>query len=114
MNKILAVLLLTLAFVSCGGAATSPITTASSNNCTTNGNCPEVTIFWTDSSTGVLFHTVYRSATSGGPYVPIATNLTGGSFMDRNVKKGSVWYYVATSTNSVGESKKSNELRATP
>ncbi len=114
MKKILLMLLLTMVVVSCGGVSTSPISTASASNCSVNGNCPEVTIFWKDTSTGVLYHTLYRSTTSGGPYTIVANNLTGGSYVDRNVKRGEVWYYVATSSNSVGPSKYSNELRTTP
>lgn len=45
-----------------------------------------------------VFYDVYRSKTNGGPYSPIAFNLSQLTYMDTPPKVGT-YYYVVTATN---------------
>jgi fibronectin type 3 domain-containing protein len=78
---------------------------------------PSVTLAWSwsqgtgDPATG--FH-VQRSATTGGPYVTVATVLVGTlTYLDTTVTVGATYFYVVTSYNSAGDSAKSAEVACT-
>lgn len=47
-------------------------------------------------------YSVYRSATVGGPYTKIATNVTTTAFTDANVIFGSTYYYIVKTVDSSG------------
>jgi len=66
---------------------------------------------------GVPFTTAYevkRATVSGGPYTPIATGVSGSSYVDLAAVNGTTFYYVLTATNDIGESLPSAEVSATP
>ena len=57
-------------------------------------------------------YNVKRSETSGGPYVIIASNVTGPVYLDNNVTSGKDYFYVISAVNTVGESDNSTEIKA--
>src|SRR5204863_172389 len=65
-------------------------------------------------SSGATGYAVRRSETAGGPYITIATGLTGLSYTDSALTNGTTYFYVATASNLGGESGVSNEASATP
>jgi fibronectin type 3 domain-containing protein len=71
-----------------------------------------VTLSWTASS-GAASYRVKRALTSGGPYSQIATP-TSSSYTDTAVANGTLYFYVVSATNSVGESVNSSQVSATP
>jgi hypothetical protein len=52
------------------------------------------------------------SATSGGPYTLVASNLTGGCYTNTGLKLGTTYYFVVSSINSAGESANSSQVSA--
>jgi hypothetical protein len=72
-----------------------------------------VPLRWQQSS-GATGYTVLRATTSGGPYSAIASNVTGGSYVDNSVVNGTTYYYTVTATNAAGSSASSPEDSATP
>ncbi|MCP4710312.1 MAG: hypothetical protein GY869_16950, partial [Planctomycetes bacterium] len=68
-----------------------------------------VTVSWNEpTGENPLGYNLYRSATSGGSYTQLATDITGLSYVDDTVG-GTLWYYVATALYVDGESFYSNE-----
>jgi hypothetical protein len=65
-------------------------------------------------SFGATSYTVMRATTSGGPYTPVASNVTGGSYTDKSVVNGTTYYYTVTASNAAGTSANSPEDSATP
>lgn len=65
-------------------------------------------------SFGSTSYTVMRSTLSGGPYTPIASNVTGGSYVDTSVTNGMTYYYTVKADNAAGTSAGSPEDSATP
>ena len=62
---------------------------------------------------GIAGYNVYRSVTPGGPYVRIASGVTGLTYHDLIVNNGIIYYYVVTSVDAAGhESTYSTEARA--
>lgn len=61
----------------------------------------------------VVAYNVYRSTTSKGPYVRIATQVKDLKYTDWLVNSATTYYYVVTSLDSAGrESPYSAEIRA--
>ena len=61
----------------------------------------------------VVGYNLYRSTTSGGPFVKLASNLTALRYEDRLVGNGRTYFYVVTAIDQAGrESRYSNEARA--
>jgi len=57
-------------------------------------------------------YNVYRGTTAGGPYVPIALNVSESGYKDTLVSGARTYYYVVTSVDSRGhESAYSKEIR---
>ena len=57
-------------------------------------------------------YAVYRSTTSGGPYVRIASGVNGPTYHDGLVTSGRTYFYVVTSLDQNGkESKYSVEIK---
>ena len=81
---------------------------------TATGTTGRVTLNWTVPTSGASSYTVYRAATSGGPYMQLASSVTATQYVDKNVVNGTTYYYVVTAVNLVGESARSNEAAATP
>jgi fibronectin type 3 domain-containing protein len=62
----------------------------------------------------VVGYNVYRSTTSGGPFVNLATRVPGPRYEDRLVNSGRTYFYVVTALDQAGrESRFSGEIRAT-
>ena len=57
-------------------------------------------------------YNVKRSLTHGGPYTPVATNVTAMVFNDTNVSAGTLYFYVVTAVDAAGESVNSSEASA--
>jgi hypothetical protein len=72
-----------------------------------------VPLRWQESF-GATGYTIQRATTSGGPYTTVASNVTGGSYVDTSVTNGTTYYYTVTATNSAGTSANSSEDSATP
>jgi fibronectin type 3 domain-containing protein len=67
-------------------------------------------------ATGATGYDIYRATTPGqeGGNTPIATGVTGGSFIDNNVTGGTTYFYEVTALDAAGQSPMSSELPATP
>jgi len=79
----------------------------------TAGNA-QVTLSWTASS-GATSYNIYRSTTSGGEgSTPIATGVSGTSFINTGLTNGTTYFYKVAAVNSAGTSPLSSEASATP
>lgn len=79
---------------------------------TATGGNAKVSLVWGASSTAVSYRV--KRASSGGPYVEIASELTATSYVDGAVTNGVAYSYVVTAVNAAGESAPSNTATATP
>ena len=74
----------------------------------------QVTLAWNAPAGAVSFN-VYRSTSSGGEgSTPIATDISGDSFIDTGLTDGQTYYYEVTAVDTGGESAPSAEASATP
>jgi F0F1-type ATP synthase membrane subunit c/vacuolar-type H+-ATPase subunit K len=64
-------------------------------------------------SPGAQYYNVYRSTTSGGPYLYIGSSTTP-TYLDTTVTLGMTYYYVMRAYNGLTESMNSPETAATP
>lgn len=76
-----------------------------------------VTLNWKapPASTGVKIsgYNIYRSTTSGGPYVKLASGVPAPPYEDRLVTSGRTYFYVVTALDQTRrESRFSTEVRA--
>ncbi|CAM4391826.1 hypothetical protein BAMA_15475 [Bacillus manliponensis] len=62
---------------------------------------------------GAKGYNVKRALNAGGPYETIASDVTTNSFVDKDIKKGTKYFYVVTTVMNEGESKVSNEVTLT-
>ncbi|MNJ47264.1 Amylopullulanase precursor [compost metagenome] len=69
-------------------------------------------MFWED--TGASSYNIKRATTQNGPYALLASNITGTSYVDRNVNNKTPYYYVISSVNPAGESADSPQKMVTP
>ena len=61
----------------------------------------------------IVGYNLYRSTTSGGPFVKLALDLTAPRYEDGLVGSGRTYFYVVTAIDQAGrESRFSNEARA--
>ena len=74
-------------------------------------NAP-VTLNWNNTVKATNWN-VKRATTSGGPYMTIATTTTT-RYGDTTALNGTVYYYVVSAVNSVGESANSSEVLSSP
>jgi hypothetical protein len=72
----------------------------------------QVLLNWNVAS-GAASYNVKRSAISGGPYTTV-TNTGNTSFTDSGLVNGTVYYYVISGANQIGEGPNSAEASATP
>lgn len=72
-----------------------------------------VALSWTAGS-GATSYNVKRSTTSGSGYATISTSgaVTGTGYTDSTAVNGTIYYYVVSSVNSVGESADSSQVTA--
>lgn len=61
-----------------------------------------------------LSYSVERSTTAGGPYTPIASDLTETSYTDKSVTANTTYYYVVKAKLSDTETVTSSEVSGTP
>lgn len=73
----------------------------------------QVFLSW-DAVTKAESYNVKRSTTAGGPYLIIATNITGTKYTDTNVMSGTTYYYIVTANVNGSEGQSSNEASVTP
>ena len=76
-----------------------------------------VTLTWQAPPPGtgvaIVGYNLYRSTTSGGPFIKLASNLTVPRYEDGLVASGRTYFYVVTAIDQAGrESRYSNEARA--
>ncbi|WP_431030127.1 hypothetical protein [Lysinibacillus sp. LZ02] len=55
-------------------------------------------------------YNVKRATTAGGPYTNISSNIAANSYLDKDIEKGVVYYYVISAIVEGIESKDSNEI----
>ncbi len=89
----------------------TPILTAPTGLTVTAGDTL-VKLSWTGAA-GATSYNVKRSLTSGGPYATVA-NLAGTSYTNTGLINNTTYYYVVSSTNSLGESANTAQVSATP
>ncbi len=73
----------------------------------------EVLLNWSTPSTAAGYN-VKRSTLDGGPYVTIASYLSGPPYLDTGRPAGTTCYYVVSGVNAGGESPNSTQASATP
>jgi autotransporter-associated beta strand protein len=78
----------------------------------TPGNT-QVILNW-NSSAGAAGYNVKRATVSGGSYSIVATNISLLNFTNTGLSNGTLYYFVVSATNSVGESANSAEASARP
>jgi fibronectin type 3 domain-containing protein len=72
-----------------------------------------LTVQW-PTTTDANSYTVLRSTVSGGPFSPIASNLTTNSYTDSGLTDGTTYYYVVQANNSAGSSANSPQIPGIP
>jgi len=76
-----------------------------------------VTLNWdapTTTAGSSVSYNLYRSTTSSGPYVKLASHVPAPPFEDHLVNSGRTYFYVVTAVDQTGrESGYSKEIRAT-
>jgi subtilase family serine protease/Tol biopolymer transport system component/fibronectin type 3 domain-containing protein len=74
----------------------------------------DITVAWTCAASSIAGYSIFRSATSGGPYTKLNTQLLAGtSYLDAGVISGKTYYYVVRVVDSLGnESPNSSEASA--
>lgn len=78
------------------------------------GSTSQVSLTWTAGANATSYN-VYRGTSAGGESgTPIATGITGTSYIDANVSNGTTYYYKVAGVNSAGTSAMSNEASALP
>jgi fibronectin type 3 domain-containing protein len=68
-----------------------------------------VTLTW-NASQGAMSYSIYRGTTHGGPYIKIASGITGTNYADVQVTHNRTLYYTATAVSGGTESGYSNEI----
>ena len=75
-----------------------------------------LTLSWAAPATGTapFTYNVSRSSTTGGPYSPLATAVSGNTYPDSGLTSGTSYFYIVTATNTNSTGAASAELVATP
>ena len=94
-----------------GGSGQASIPASPNSVSATAGNT-EVALRWIPVSGATSYH-VKRSTTAGGPYTQIAAPTFAG-YTDVSRQNGTMYYYVVSAANSLGESPNSAQVSAKP
>jgi len=87
---------------------------AAPTNLTGAAGNSQVTLNWQASATATSYN-VYRGTSSGGESTtPVATNVTGTTFVNTGLTNGTKYYFKVRGVNAGGMSGYSNEASATP
>lgn len=78
----------------------------------TPGNA-QISLSW-QSALNATSYTVKRSLVKGGPYVTIASGITGTSHVDPTVTNGIIYYYMVSGLDGLGGESGSSEASAIP
>ncbi len=73
----------------------------------------QISLNWAVDETATTYN-VKRAAVSGGPYTTVASGLTTPAFLDTGLTDGTIYYYVVSAVNWLGESANSAETAAVP
>ena len=76
-----------------------------------------INLDWADSTSPIFAsYSVYRGASSGGPYTSVATGLTTSTYADTAVTNGTTYHYVVRAVDNVvsAESADSAQVSGTP
>jgi hypothetical protein len=100
--------------ITAAGAANSPVSVLVSLTIAALPVQRSVGLSWNASSSGgVVSYSAYRSVAQGGPYLLVASAITGLSYTDSTVQSGLTYYYVLTAFDDrAQESVYSNEAKA--
>lgn len=71
----------------------------------------KITLSWS-AAAGANSYKVKRSTAAGGPYTPVATNITSTTYSNGGLTTGTRYYYVVSAVNTGGESPNSAEISA--
>lgn len=63
---------------------------------------------------GATSYTVKVGATTGGPYLAVASGVTETNFTHTSLTNGTIYFYVVSALNASGESPNSTQASATP
>jgi uncharacterized repeat protein (TIGR01451 family) len=85
---------------------------AAPTNVVAAGMDSQVTVSWT-ATQGASGYNIKRSSTSGGPYTTVGSTAST-TFTDPGLQNGSVYYYVVSGTNVLGEGVNSIEVVGAP
>ena len=100
----------------CSGHTSIPATPnsipAAPNSVSATMGNTEVALRWIPVSGATSYH-VKRSTTAGGPYTQIATPTFAG-YTDVSCQNGTMYYYVVSAANGLGESSNSAQVSAKP
>ncbi|MDQ0871554.1 hypothetical protein QFZ77_000213 [Paenibacillus sp. V4I3] len=77
------------------------------------GGNAKVSLTW-NTVDGAISYNVKRSTSAGGPYQVSASGLTDPAYTDEAVVNGTMYYYVVTAVNLLGEGAASEEAGAEP
>ena len=95
------------------GFTVTTVTTPPASPSATAGN-GQVTLSWT-AAPGAIGYNIYRGTSAGGEAAqPVATNITGVTYIDTGLINGPNYYYKITAITTGGESASSAEVSATP
>lgn len=95
-------------------ATPTPGPVAPPTNLAASAKPHHIILSWTASATSGATYNVYRSVTSGAELSssPIATGVTGSSYNDPSVSRGTTYYYQMTAQVGAAQSAPSNEASA--
>lgn len=96
-----------------GLAAAAPLAPPTApGGVTATGGLFKISVMWNPVQ-GAASYTVRRSATAGGPYTVIATNITAPAYANTGLPATTAYYYVVSAVNASGESPNSAEVSGT-